>query len=149
MKKLLLLSMVAAGLYLSGCSYYQKKKAEADSVTMADSDRAMLTNAPAFQFEHPMHDFGKIQQGDKVTYQFKFTNTGKSPLIIENAVATCGCTTPVWPTAPVKPGDTSHIQVTFNSLGKMGLQDKMITITANTVPRQTMVHLVGEVIAKK
>jgi hypothetical protein len=101
------------------------------------------------KFEYVTHDFGKIQQGDKVTYKFNFANTGKSPLIIVDAVASCGCTIPTWPKAPIKPGDGGQITVVFNSLGKKGLQDKMITITANTNPRQNVVHLVGEVLEKK
>jgi hypothetical protein len=100
------------------------------------------------KFEKESHDFGKIKTGDKVNYDFKFTNTGKSPLIISEAHATCGCTIPEWPKAPVKPGESGIIKVTFNSAGKTGLQDKQITVTANTVPAQTMVHLIGEVLAK-
>jgi ABC-type glycerol-3-phosphate transport system substrate-binding protein len=101
--------------------------------------------APVIKFEKDTYDFGKIKQGDKVSYNFKFANTGKSPLIITGAVASCGCTTPEWPKAPVKPGDKGVIKVTFNSTGKMGLQDKLITITANTIPTSTLAHLTGEV----
>jgi hypothetical protein len=66
-------------------------------------------------------------------------------LIIKDAVATCGCTKPEWPKTPIKPGEEGEIKVTFNSAGKTGLQDKQITITANTNPAQSMVHLIGEV----
>ena len=101
------------------------------------------------KFEKETHDFGKIKTGEKVTYEFKFTNTGKSPLIIKDAVASCGCTKPEWPKTPIKPGESAAIKVTFNSLGKMGLQDKQITITANTNPAQSLVHLIGEVTTVK
>jgi hypothetical protein len=70
-------------------------------------------------------------------------------LIIKDAVASCGCTKPEWPNTPIKPGESAAIKVTFNSLGKMGLQDKQITITANTNPAQNLVHLIGEVDAVK
>jgi len=106
------------------------------------------TNAPVIKFEKDNFNFGKIKQGDKVSYDFKFTNTGKSPLIITDATATCGCTKPEWPKEPVQPGADGIIKVTFNSMGKSGLQDKMITVSANTVPAQSMVHLVGEVLVK-
>ncbi|MDB4925304.1 DUF1573 domain-containing protein [Mucilaginibacter sp.] len=109
---------------------------------------AGAANVPIIKFENESHDFGKIKQGDKVSYSFKFTNTGKSPLIITNAVASCGCTTPQWPKTPVLPGNTGAISVTFNSAGKSGLQDKQITVTANTNPAQSMVHLIGEVLTK-
>lgn len=106
-------------------------------------------NAPVMKFENQSHDFGKISQGDVVHYDFKFTNTGKSPLIISNAIATCGCTTPEYPRAPIKPGESGKIKVTFNSAGKSGLQDKQITVTANTNPADNMVHLIGEVTSSK
>ena len=114
--------------------------------TADNSTTANAADAPVMKFDKDIHDFGKIKSGDKVTYDFKFTNTGKSPLIITDAVATCGCTKPVWPNAPIKPGESAAINVTFNSAGKMGLQDKMITITANTNPAQNKVHLIGEIV---
>ncbi len=114
--------------------------------TADNSTTANAADAPVMKFDKDIHDFGKIKSGDKVTYDFKFTNTGKSPLIITDAVATCGCTKPVWPNTPIKPGESAAINVTFNSAGKMGLQDKMITITANTNPAQNKVHLIGEIV---
>ncbi|UOE48032.1 DUF1573 domain-containing protein [Mucilaginibacter sp. SMC90] len=146
MKKLFL-SLVAAGMLFSACNSSNGSTADNTSKTGADS-AATAANAPVAKFEKESHDFGKIKEGDKVSYDFKFTNTGKSPLIITNARATCGCTTPTWPKAPVKPGESGVISVTFNSAGKSGLQDKQITVTANTQPAETMVHLIGEVLKK-
>lgn len=146
MKKLFL-SLVAAGMLLSACNSSNGNTADNASKATADS-AATAANAPVAKFEKESHDFGKIKEGDKVSYDFKFTNTGKSPLIITNARATCGCTTPTWPKAPVKPGESGVISVTFNSAGKSGLQDKQITVTANTQPAETMVHLIGEVLKK-
>jgi plastocyanin len=105
-------------------------------------------NAPVMKFEFDSHDFGKVKAGDKVTYEFNFTNTGASPLIITNATATCGCTVPEWPKEPIQPGKGGKIKVTFDSANKEGLQDKQITVTANTNPAQNIVHLVGEVLTK-
>lgn len=106
-------------------------------------------NSPVLKFDKEVYDFGKIKAGDKVSYSYSFVNTGKSPLIVTDAVASCGCTIPTKPNKPVNPGEKSAIQVVFNSEGKSGLIDKQITVTANTVPAQTMVHLVGEVETKK
>ena len=103
----------------------------------------------AIKFENDAFDFGKINQGDKVTYEYKFNNEGSAPLIITDSYATCGCTKPEWPRNPVKPGESGIIKVTFSSEGKSGLQDKQITVVANTAPDKTVVHLVGEVIEKK
>lgn len=105
-------------------------------------------SAPKMKFDNDAFDFGKIATGDKVTHEYKFVNEGKSPLIISDSYATCGCTKPEWPHTPIKPGESGIIKVTFSSEGKSGLQDKAVTIVANTIPANTVVHLVGEVTEK-
>jgi hypothetical protein len=140
MKKLFLCTIIA-GLLFTACN----QSSQNATAAVADAGSVSATNAPVMKFEKETHDFGKIKEGDKVTYEFKFTNTGKSPLIIKDAIATCGCTKPEWPKTPIQPGADGAIKVTFNSATKMGLQDKQITVTANTVPAQSMVHLIGEV----
>lgn len=152
MKKLFL-SLVTAGVLLSACNQTPGNASTAANTSDSTANKTAATTAnaataPVMKFEKESHDFGKIKQGDKVSYDFKFINNGKSPLIITDAVASCGCTTPEWPKTPVKPGESGLIKVVFNSAGKTGLQDKQITITANTVPAQNMVHLIGEVLTK-
>ena len=134
--------ILAAVVMLSACNQNNQGGAAGAATTVN------AANAPAMKFKDISHDFGKIKTGDKVSYDFNFTNTGKSPLIITDAVASCGCTKPEWPKEPVQPNATGVIKVVFNSAGKMGLQDKQITITANTSPAQNVVHLIGEVTAK-
>ena len=114
-------------------------------ITTPTVDPKTLTS---IKFDKDIYDFGKIMQGDKVSYAFIFKNTGKVPLIISNATATCGCTVPNWPKEPIKPGANGKIDVVFNSTGKKGLQDKVITVIANTDPAENKVHLIGEVIKK-
>jgi hypothetical protein len=138
--KNLFLAVIAATMFMAACNS-NGNVADNGSASSATADK------PVMKFEKETHDFGKIATGSKVTYEFKFTNTGKSPLIIKDAIASCGCTKPEWPSAPIKPGENGVIKVTFNSAGKMGLQDKQITITANTNPAQNLVHLIGEVTA--
>ncbi|WP_448698450.1 DUF1573 domain-containing protein [Mucilaginibacter sp. AW1-3] len=116
--------------------------------TAAPASNVDPATAPIMKFDLDSYNFGKIMQGDSVVHEFKFTNIGKTPLIITDATATCGCTKPEWPKGPIQPNDKGVIKVTFHSAGKSGLQDKMITISGNTAPAQTMVHLVGEVIVK-
>ena len=139
MIKNLFLVFIAASMLMACNSSHGGNIADNGSTT------ATAGEGPVMKFDKETHDFGKIKTGDKVSYEFKFTNTGKSPLIIKDAIASCGCTKPEWPTTPIKPGESGAIKVTFNSLGKMGLQDKQITITANTNPAQNLVHLIGEV----
>ena len=100
------------------------------------------------KFEKLFYDFGKINEGDVVSTLFRFTNTGKNPLIITSAKGSCGCTVPNWPHYPVKPGKTDEIGVEFNSSGKKGEEDKTITVSANTSPANTTLTIRATVIPK-
>ena len=91
------------------------------------------------------YNFGSIAEGDKVEYNFRFKNTGKKPLVITNASASCGCTVPEKPEKPVLPGETSFIKVVFNSKGKSGHQDKSIIVSSNAKPSFPDLMLSGEV----
>lgn len=90
---------------------------------------AMAKTNAAFETEE--HDFGKVTDGDIVRHTFTFTNTGDNPLVIQRAKASCGCTVPQWTKEPVAPGEKGEINVEFNSKGKVGMQTKTITVTAN------------------
>ncbi|MGI4805904.1 MAG: DUF1573 domain-containing protein, partial [Janthinobacterium lividum] len=136
MKKYLIL-LAISGL-LSACNQNSSTNGA------ASAEKNVAGNSPVMKFDKEIYDFGKIKAGDKVSYDYTFVNTGKSPLIITDAVASCGCTIPSWPNKPINPGEKNAIKVIFNSEGKSGLIDKQITITSNTVPAQTLVHLVGE-----
>ena len=143
MIKKVFLGLIAVSMLLACNNSTSTGNATASTTAASNSD------APVMKFEKETHDFGKIKIGDKINYDFKFTNTGKSPLIIKDARASCGCTIPTWPKTPIKPGESAAIKVIFDSKTKMGLQDKQIVITANTNPAQNMVHLIGEVTIAK
>jgi len=100
---------------------------------------------PVFKFETETYDFGSIKDGESVTYDFKFTNSGKSDLLISSASASCGCTVPDYPKEAIAPGKKGAIKVTFNSKGKTGMQHKTVTIIANTVPNSKVLTITGEV----
>ena len=87
---------------------------------------------PKFTFEQEEHNFGQIRDGDIVSHTFRFTNSGEAPLIISKATAACGCTVPQWPKQPIPAGGSGEIQVQFDSSNKPGMQNKVVTITANT-----------------
>lgn len=105
-------------------------------------------NAPVMTFKESEFDFGTIQAGDVVKHTFTFTNTGKKPLIVQNATAPCGCTVPDWTKEPVAPGATGEIRVEFNSRGKSGTQNKVVSITANTQPEMNTVTIKANVDAE-
>ena len=87
---------------------------------------------PKFSFDQEEHNFGQIRDGDIVSHTFRFTNSGEAPLIISKATAACGCTVPQWPKQPIPVGGSGEIQVQFDSSNKPGMQNKVVTITANT-----------------
>ncbi|HLG02087.1 MAG TPA: DUF1573 domain-containing protein [Bacteroidia bacterium] len=101
-------------------------------------------NGPVMTFEVHDHNFGTIKQGESATYEFKFKNTGREPLIINNAVGSCGCTVADYPRDPIRPGGEGVIKATFNSAGKMGVQDKIVTITYDT-DKTVQLHMKGTV----
>jgi len=142
MKKIFLLILAASSL--SACQQ-SSSSGKTEAGVKATNIAVSSADAPVMSFEQGMYNFGKIAQGDKVKHDFKFKNAGKTPLIITDATATCGCTTPDFPKAPVKPGDSGVIKVVFNSMGKSGMQDKVITITSNGNPVTSELHLIGEV----
>ena len=99
-------------------------------------------------FSETEFNFGKIKAGEKVRHEYKFTNTGKEPLIISNCKGSCGCTVPEWPKEPIPVGGEAAIMVQFDSKNKNGNQNKQVTITANTDPPQSIIYIKGEVLGK-
>src|SRR5882757_9567112 len=94
---------------------------------------AQTLNAGAeITWDKGAHDFGEITEGEKVEHTFKLTNTGPEPLVITNVQVTCGCTTPKgWPRDPIGPGKKAEIIIQFNSTGKIGRQNKVVTVVSN------------------
>lgn len=113
--------------------------------TTAETPAKENKNAAEIKFDVETYDFGTIKQGDKVSYDFAFTNTGKEPLIISNAQGSCGCTVPQWTKEPIAKSSKGTIHVEFNSAGKMGMQDKTVTISSNAKNPQVVLHLKGNV----
>ena len=91
-------------------------------------------------------DFGTLQEGEKVEHIFEFTNTSNNPLTISNAKGSCGCTVPEWPKEPIAPGEVGEIKVKYDSKGKKGKQSKTVTLTANTIPANTLITITSDVI---
>ena len=102
-------------------------------------------NTPAIKFEKTEHDFGKILQGEQVSYTFKFKNVGDAPLIITSIEKTCGCTTPDFSSTPIKPGDSGKITITYDSKGHKGFQNKRLIVKANTNPSETILRIKAQV----
>ncbi|MBK6541416.1 MAG: DUF1573 domain-containing protein [Flavobacteriales bacterium] len=111
----------------------------------AETDSAAL---PRMLFDSTTIDMGRVSQGVLVERTFHFKNTGGNAVLIADVRGSCGCTvSKSWPREPVPPGGTGAIAVSFDSEGREGLQEKTITVVANTRPSTTVLMLRGEVIA--
>ena len=149
LKALVLSGFVAASLV--SCDVRTKDKIADGSKAAVDSSKngaAVNANPTTVQVIDSVFDFGKVTEGEVVEFSYRFKNTGTQPLIISNAAASCGCTVPEKPEAPIKPGETGFIKVKFNSDGRVGMAHKTVTVTSNAAPVFPELLLKGEVLAK-
>ncbi len=92
---------------------------------------------PVIEFSTTDHDFGTVTEGQKVSFTYAVKNTGQAPLIIQNAQPSCGCTVPDWSKSAIPVGGTGFVKAEFDTKGKQGVNNKTITVTANTWPKTT------------
>ena len=108
MKNYLVVFAIVALLF-SSCNLTDKSDINEISVELVDPE-----NPPVFVFETMSHNFGNVAKGEKLTYTFKFTNEGKSPLLIHSATPSCNCTVlKNWPREPILPGESGEITAQF------------------------------------
>ncbi len=103
---------------------------------------------PVAAFEQVDHDFGTVGEGQKVTYTYKVKNTGEAPLIIQSAQPSCGCTVPTFSQEPIPVGGAGFVTAEFDTNGKQGVNNKTITVTANTWPKTTTLRFKAMVTPK-
>ena len=96
--------------------------------------------------EESNFNFGKVKEGQKVKHAFRFKNTGQYPLMISDAVASCGCTVPSFSKEPVMPGNEGEVMVEFNTKGRVGTNHKNVTIISNADREKVSVSFEAEVV---
>lgn len=140
----------AAAFAIGACNSQSGSKAPAEAGSASVQDTSKGAH-PVITFDKPVHNFGKIVAGEVVEYSFKFKNTGGRDLLINRAEASCGCTIPEWPKAPIRPGDSAYIKMKFDSKGRPeGYTEKEIYIEANTEPAGNAgPRITAEIVAKK
>jgi len=114
------------------------------TVTRAQTKNLKNNNSPVFKFDKEVIDYGTISQNADGKRVFKFTNVGKSPLIITNIQSSCGCTVPKKPEAPIMPGKQGEIQVKY-ATNRVGNFQKSLTITSNASEPIKVVSIKGRV----
>lgn len=97
-------------------------------------------------FKEKVYDFGKIKQGVPVNHEFEFTNISDKPVVIESATASCGCTTPTWPQAPIAKGKSDKLKAGFNAAAP-GAFTKQITVKVAGADQPVVITIKGEVLA--
>lgn len=104
--------------------------------------------APTVVFETKSHDFGTIRaNGGKVSAEYVFTNTGTEPLVIISVSnGGCGCTTPSFPKAPVAPGKTGKIVITFNPSGRKGEFNREVKVRTSGNPKRISLKFKGVIL---
>ena len=105
----------------------------------AQNEKKVSTNGPEIEFEQLSHDFGNVEYGGKCEVEFKFTNTGNEPLIIQKPKTSCGCTASSCPKEPILPGASDAIVVTYKTTTKVGNFSKSVTVTSNALVNSTVV----------
>lgn len=122
-------------------------KMDADVATAQTTGAAV--QAAQVEVIDKTYNFGSVQDGAIVEYSYRFKNVGTTPLIINSATGSCGCTVPEKPEQPILPGETGFIKVKFDSNGRVGATHKTVTIASNASPEFPVLELTGDVTAKK
>ena len=149
MKKLVCFTMIA--LLLASFSLQaqdtSKKPQDATKKEQNATKKGKKAKVAEITFESLEHDYGNIYKGDNGECEFVFKNTGKAPLQITNARASCGCTVPSWPREPIAPGKKSVIKVKYDT-NRLGTINKSITVTSNAVNNSVVLHIKGSISEK-
>jgi hypothetical protein len=140
MKKNLILFLIIACIAVSNCSSGSGKS--------SGNIAANTTGKSEIVFREYEHNFGKVSEGEKISYVFTFDNKGTSDLVISSATTTCGCTVPKYDSKPIAPGGSGSLEVVFNTSGRSGMQTKTITVKSNAKIPVVLLKITAEVISK-
>ncbi len=125
-------------IFLTSCNSQNNSKRDTDKTYKKRSP-------PVMHLENKNADFGEVKQGEKVVLFYTFENAGGRDLIIFEAIPSCGCVTLKYDSTPIQPGTKRTVEVTFDSDGWSGVQQKSITFKTNGVPDYASVTLTGTV----
>ena len=125
---------------VSACGH-KNKSGQTMEVTGIDTTLTRTT----VKFMETEHDFGQVNEGEKVTHVYEVLNTGDADLLLQSVRPSCGCTTPKYDKKPIRPGKKGSIQVVFNTKGRPGKQRKTVSVVTNTEPSTTVLTFTCEV----
>jgi hypothetical protein len=143
---------VKAGVFLLGgvllllsCNE-NKKGVDANQLVSNPLSVEKPSGLPKIVFSDTLFDFGKLVTGQTTEKVFNFKNQGDAPLIVQNVTSSCGCTAPVWNGDPIAPQGTGSVTVKFDSEGKLGIQERVVTVITNGNPSRAYLKIKGTVV---
>ena len=107
-------------------------------VGVAKAQDSKVPMGPEIEFEKVVHDYGDVPYNGNGECEFRFTNTGDAPLLIQKPKSSCGCTVPSWPDKPILPGESDVIKVTYRT-NRVGNINKTVTVTSNALNEPNVV----------
>jgi hypothetical protein len=99
----------------------------------------------SIEYDVMEHDFGKVREGETVSYSFEFTNTGDNDLFVKEVRPSCGCTAADYSKEPIASGKKGFVKVSFDTSGRPGMQEKTVTVICNTDPPSKIISFTCEV----
>jgi hypothetical protein len=145
MCKIAIIYIISLFLFsFASCSQGERKTEISPEKTLSPDN----VTGPAIQFNSLEHDFGKVREGEKVIWYFKYTNSGDQNLLLLSANASCGCTVPEYSKEPIPPGKEGMIKLVFDTTGRSGKQIKTVTIESNSVTRITTLQISADILSK-
>jgi hypothetical protein len=138
MRKILLISVILVIGLTSACRSGAGNNS-ADSASVEPGNGEIV-------FKEYEHDFGKVSEGEKISYVFTFENKGTSDIVITSASTTCGCTVPKYDKKPIPPGSVGSLEVVFDTSGRSGIQTKTVTVKSNAKTPVVLVKITAEIV---
>ena len=149
MKKTLVSMLMLLSLLLAAACADTQKNGDIDVDLINNPNSAQgydqSARVPKITFDSDLHDFGRITEGESISYSFHFRNTGDADLVLSGCSATCGCTVADYPRGRIAPGKEGYVTVTFNSQGKTGQQYQEVTVTSNAQPGRNILKITAQV----
>jgi hypothetical protein len=140
MRKIIALSLVLVAITASNCSNGTGINSAASSAKTSNAGTSEIV------FREYQHNFGKVAEGEKISYTFLFDNKGTTNLILSSATTTCGCTVPKYDTKPIPSGANGSLEVVFDTSGREGMQTKTITVKSNAKTPVVLIKITAEVV---
>jgi hypothetical protein len=140
MRKITVIVLLMVALIASNCSSENGKNSANSSLSVTGKGTSEIA------FREYQHNFGKVKEGEKISYIFTFENKGKSDLIVSSATTSCGCTVPKFDKKPIAPGANGNLEVIFDTSGRDGMQTKIITVKSNSLTPVVLLKITAEVV---